>query len=129
MNPFIPFIRIIIALLVYFGFAISASFLIKKFGADIKNMEGRTSSFVLYVGLLANLAVLVCILLLLKYVDGRDLSALGLVFTEKDLWFSITSSVLLILSAVSYLFLLKTKETIKRISARKIYSGIFIFER
>jgi|GEM_PF-1079602 len=86
--------RIVLAVAVYFIFAAVSAVLVRRFGGNLKQMEGRGSGFVPLIGTLANMAILGIVLLLFVTLDGRQLSRLGIGFGASDLLFTATSVIL-----------------------------------
>ncbi|MEZ4503270.1 MAG: CPBP family intramembrane glutamic endopeptidase [Dehalococcoidia bacterium] len=84
MTTLFPWLRVLLAVAIYVVFALLASIGIRRVGADLKDMQGRTSMVVLAIGALANVAVLATVLLMLVLLDGRSLSSLGLDVTARD---------------------------------------------
>jgi membrane protease YdiL (CAAX protease family) len=106
MDMLLPWIRVALAVLVYVLFAIASSIVARKAGADLKEMEGRSSQRNLIIGAVANLCVLVVILLMLVFLDGRPVGSIGVSFFGRDLVFSILAVALIFLSAVAFVVLL-----------------------
>ena len=80
MNLLLPWIRIFLAVFAYIVIALLASAIVRKIGQNLKEMEGRTSPQVLFVGAITNLCVLGTTLLLLVFLDKRTISSLGILF-------------------------------------------------
>ena len=59
MKNLIPWFHIVIAVFVYIVVALLASYITRKKGKNLKEVEGRTSPFILFIGAAANLLVLV----------------------------------------------------------------------
>jgi len=107
MSTVIPWLRILLAVSVYILIAISASVIIRKFGGNIKEMQGRTSSSVLIIGALTNIVIMAFVLLMLKYIDHRPVTSLGLLFSGKESTFSGIGIALILLLAVLYVGVLR----------------------
>jgi uncharacterized protein len=118
-----PYIRILIAICLYFAFAVSASLIAQKTGINLKDMKGRTSPQLLLIGAAANLGALIAILLLLIFVDGKTVSALGVAIRPKDYVFSILAFITTFLLAVVYISFLKRRQLFQ-ISVHKPTQGI-----
>ena len=96
MNLLLPWIRIFMA-----------SAFIRKIGQNLKEMEGRTSPQILFVGAITNLCVLGSTLLLLVLLDKRPISTLGILFLNKDLVFATIGAVTIFILAAAFVGLLK----------------------
>lgn len=99
----LPWIHIFLAILAYILFALLASVVTRKIGGNLKEMEGRSSQPILVIGAIANLCVLGITLLLLRFLDGRPISSLGLSFSSRDSNFSIV--VIAAISAFAVIFI------------------------
>jgi membrane protease YdiL (CAAX protease family) len=111
MNNFIPWIRIILATFVYILFAMGASIVVRRGGDDLKEIEGRTSQRILVIGAIANLCVLVITLLMLRFLDGRPISSLGLSLPGTDLTYSIAGTAAIFALATIFVGLLGRTRT------------------
>ncbi len=89
MSNIDPYLHIFVAICVYFSFAILASLVARKAGINLKEMAARTSSTLLWIGAAANLAALLVILLLIRVLDHRPVSLIGVSITRKDILFSL----------------------------------------
>jgi membrane protease YdiL (CAAX protease family) len=118
MHTFTPWFHIILALLAYFVFAIGASFIARKVNINLKEMAARTSPKLLLIGLAANLAVLVIILLMVRFLDDKSINSLGLTLSAKDLAFSLSAAIGTVLLAVIYIWLLKITNRFEVIAHR-----------
>ena len=107
MNLLLPWIRIFLAVFAYIVIALLASAIIRKIGQNLKEMKGRTSPRVLFIGAIANLCVLGTTLLLLLFLDKRPISSLGILLSNKDLAFAAIGSVTILILAAAYVGLLK----------------------
>ena len=107
MAALTPWFYIFLAVLAYFIFAVAASFMARALHIDMKEMAGRTSPKLLLVGIIANLAVLILILLMVRFLNDRSIAALGLTFGIRDLVFSISAAAGTFLLAVLFVWLLK----------------------
>lgn len=108
-----PWFHIIIGVGVYIFFALSASFVISKTGRNHKDMESRTSPIMMVIGAVTNLCVLILILLLLKYLDGRSISSLSLLFRGIDFYTSLLGIIAILGTAVAFVVYLKKKRITK----------------
>jgi membrane protease YdiL (CAAX protease family) len=106
MHEFLPWIRIIVVTLTFIFFAVLASRLIRKAGGNLKEMKNRTSRRILVVGTVANLSVLAVTLLFLKFIDGRQIAALGFMFSVKEMAFSTVGTVMTFTLAILFIGLL-----------------------
>ena len=84
MDFWLACARVLLAVAIFIGFALLASVTARRLGANHRDMETRTSTAMLAVGLVANVAVLGCILAIIGFVDRRPLSSLGLTLTGHD---------------------------------------------
>ena len=107
MNLLLPWIRIFLAVFAYIVIALLASAIVRKIGQNLKEMEGRTSPQVLFVGAITNLCVLGTTLLLLVFLDKRTISSLGILFSNKDLAFATIGAVTIFILAAAFVGLLK----------------------
>lgn len=107
MNLLLPWIRIFLAVFAYIVFALLASAIVRKIGQSLKEMEGRTSPKVLFVGAITNLFVLGTTLLLLVFLDKQTISSLGILFSNKDLAFATIGAVTIFILAAAFVGLLK----------------------
>jgi membrane protease YdiL (CAAX protease family) len=107
IENFSPYLHILLAVSIYFCFAISATIIARKTGINLKKMAGRTSPRLLLIGTVANLGALISILYLIKKLDGKPINALGLMIQTKDLIFSIVGIIATFGLAVLYIFFLK----------------------
>ena len=107
MNLLLPWIRIFLAVFAYIVIALLASAIVRKIGQSLKEMEGRTSPKVLFVGAITNLFVLGTTLLLLVFLDKRTISSLGIHFSNRDLAFAAIGAVTIFILAAAFVGLLK----------------------
>lgn len=80
----VPWLRVALAVAIYVAVALVASSLIRRAGTAHQDMEGRTSPRVIAIGTVANAVVLVAVILLLVFLDGRGLAELGLEVSARD---------------------------------------------
>ena len=102
MNNFLPWIRILLATSIFCVAAITAAIAVRRSGRHMKEMKDRTSRRILVIGAIANICVLVVTVLLLKYLDNRSLTDLGLRFSENDFDFSILGMTIIFTLAVVF---------------------------
>ncbi|HKK46588.1 MAG TPA: type II CAAX endopeptidase family protein [Balneolaceae bacterium] len=107
MSNLFPWMRIILAVGIYIIFALLALFISAKMKISIQKMESRTSGPILAIGAIANLCVLGATLLLLKFLDGRPLSTLGILLKNEDLYYTIAGIAIIFSTAVILLLLLR----------------------
>lgn len=124
MKDLIPWFHIVIAVSVYIVIALLASSIIRKKGKNLKEVEGRTSPFILFIGAAANLFVLAVIILLLIYVDGRSIHSLGIVLTDKDLIFSFAALMISIVIALGFVAVLDLSHSKTKINIQKPVKNI-----
>jgi membrane protease YdiL (CAAX protease family) len=79
-----PWLRVALAVAIYVVVALVASSLMRGSGTAHQDMEGRTSPRVIGIGMVANAVVLLAVILLLVFLDGRNLDALGLAVSGRD---------------------------------------------
>ena len=84
MSAVAPWIHIILAYASFFVIAILASRLARRVGADMHDMQKRSASRMVLLGAGANLLALLVVLMLLIFLDGKPISALGLTFNARD---------------------------------------------
>ena len=120
MTALVPWLRVLLAVLVFVVVALLASALVRRVGTDLREMQGRTDRKVAIIGLLANLAVLGVVLLMLVVLDGRPLSALGLGFTARD---AVVLALVGVLTGVGVLGFLALLQATGRVSVRRSGSG------
>ena len=109
MNDLLPWIHVFLAVFAYILIALLASVITQKVGGNLKEMEGRSSPWILAIGAIANLCVLAITLILLVFLDGQPVSSLGFSFSPKDLTFVIvTVTAISTLAVVFVSFLRRT---------------------
>ena len=116
MTALVPWLRVLLAVLVFVVVALLASALVRRVGADLREMQGRTDRKVAIIGLLANLAVLGVVLLMLSALDGLPISALGLGFTARD---AVVLALVGVLTGVGVLGFLALLQATGRVSVRR----------
>lgn len=84
MNLIVSFLHILLALGVYFAFALLSVFVVRKAGANLAEMASRNSAFVLTVGAGANALILAVILLLVAALERMPIGVLGLRLGARD---------------------------------------------
>jgi membrane protease YdiL (CAAX protease family) len=104
LNPLVSAGRIVLAVLIYFLFAFLASFVIKRFGGSIKQMEERGKGVVPLVGTVANLVILAVVLLLFMVLDKRTPTELGIGFRLQDVIFTLSAAAVTVILAVAYVY-------------------------
>lgn len=109
----LPWLRVLAVVGIYLAVAAAASILVRRVGANLRDMKGRTSSVVLAIGAAANLVVLAATLLFLLLVDRRPLGALGLGFGAMELRFTAAAILLVAASAVGFLGVLHRSGAIR----------------
>jgi membrane protease YdiL (CAAX protease family) len=77
---------------------------VKLIKIDMKDFSQRTGPKFMMIALLANLLFIYTIYLLLKLLDGRDISTLGFSFTSKAAIISAFAALLTLFTAVSYIY-------------------------
>ncbi len=100
-------LRVLALTAVYLVAAVSASVLVRRTGADLREMEARTSAPVLAIGVVANLVVLLATLLFLTFVDGRPIAALGVGLSRRDALFTVVAVVVTFASAAVFVRILE----------------------
>ncbi|MGD2069890.1 MAG: type II CAAX endopeptidase family protein [Gemmatimonadota bacterium] len=93
---------IVAGLLAYVMLALAASVFIRRVGGNVKDVEGRLSPAVLAIGAAANLCILGATLLLLRFLVGRPIVALGLSYGSRDLAFCLVAWLILPVLAVAF---------------------------
>jgi membrane protease YdiL (CAAX protease family) len=116
--------HIFLAIFIYFAFAVSASLIARKIGIDLKEMAGRTSPTLLVIGASANVGALIATLILIKTLDSRPVSSLGLAFQPIDLAFSILAASGTFGLAFIFVNLLKRRGRV-HVTAHKPARGLF----
>ena len=107
VNDLLPWIHIFLAIFAYILIALLASVTTRKIDGNLKEMKERSSPRVLVVGAIANLCVLATTLMLLRFLDGRPVSALGFSFSSQDLIFTIVSIAAIFALAVAFIGFLR----------------------
>ncbi len=74
----ISLLHILLAVIIFFGFAILASILARKAGINLKEMAGRNAPQLLWIGAAANLGALFAILIIIRFLDHKPISDIGL---------------------------------------------------
>jgi uncharacterized protein len=120
IETIFPYLHIFLAVCVYFGFALSASLVARKAGIDLKNMAGRTSQRLLLIGAAANLGALIVTLFLIKILDGKPISTLGLSIQPKDLIFLGFGIFLTFVLAILYIYYLKQRNHFEIVTQRPV---------
>ena len=103
----IPLLHLLLAVIIFFSFAILASALARKAGINLKEMAGRNAPQLLWIGAGANLGALFAILILIRFLDQKPISAIGLSFQPKDILFSLIAVTGTVGLAVAYITWLK----------------------
>ena len=111
MTAATAWLRVALAVAVYLVAAVGASMLIKRVGADHKDMAARTGRAVALIGLVTNLLVLGLVLLMVSFVDGRPLGDLGLGVDARDVVVIAVSLVVIAALAAMYLLRLRAGGT------------------
>ncbi len=124
MNNLIPWFHIVIAVFVYIVVALLASYITRKKGENLKQVEGRTSSFILFIGAVANLLVLAVIILLLIYMDDQSILSLGTTMTDKDLIFSFAALMITIVIALGFIAVLDLSHSKTKVKIQKPVKNI-----
>lgn len=107
------FLRIAIALAVYFAVALVSTVVSRRLGANLKTMEGRASGVVQAIGIVANTVVLGLVLALLIFVDKRHPTAIGLRFDLRDLGFLLTAVIATFTMAVGFVGIIARVQPIR----------------
>ncbi len=102
MNLLFPLLHILLALGVYFIFALLSVVVARKSGADLTQMESRNSVLVLGIGAGANALILAVILLLVAAVEQVPIGVLGFHFDRRDLLYALCAAAATLLMAVAY---------------------------
>ncbi len=107
MTAATPWLRVGLAVAGYLVAAVGASMLIKRVGANHKDMAARTGRAVALIGLVTNLLVLGFVLLMVSFVDGRPLGDLGLGVDARDL--AVIAVSLVVIAVLAALYLLRLR--------------------
>lgn len=107
MTTVTPWLRVGIAVAGYLVAAVGASMLIKRVGANHKDMAARTGRAVALIGLVTNLLVLGLVLLMVSFLDRRPLGDLGLGVDARDL--GVIAASLVVISVLAALYLLRLR--------------------
>ncbi len=99
----LPLLHILSSVIIFFGFAVLASALARKAGINLKEMAGRNAPQLLWIGAAANLGALSSILILIRFLDLKPISAIGLSFQPKDVHFSLIAVTGTVGLAVAYI--------------------------
>ena len=110
MELFNHLLNICLSLIIYFVIALAASKIVKKTGGNIKEIKSRVSTNILLIGAVSNILILVFVLILLIFLNNRPINSLGINFSSKDLFFSITIAFIISLSAVIFNYWLRNKK-------------------
>jgi len=86
MAEFAPWFRVLGAVMVFVVAAIGSSWLVSRVGRKIKDMEARTATPVVVIGLTANLVVLGIVLLMVVAQPSASIGDLGIGLSELDVW-------------------------------------------
>lgn len=103
METSLPWLRVLIAIVVYVAVAMVTSLLVRRSGADLTDVRSRTSTRVALLGLGANLVILAAVTLMVVVVDGRTIGTLGLSVSTTDAEAMATGTALIATSAGAFL--------------------------
>ncbi len=112
MENLLPLLNVSLAVAAIIFWAMAAKLALKLLHIDIKDISQRGDYRAAIVGTAANLLMLLTVLILLKFVAGKDLALLGFGFSLKHLLFSLVAIFLSFVTALIFIRVLHVKKVV-----------------